>query len=137
MTETPPAMPQDQLITFLYTDDFEAMEAFYREVMGLTPVLGQRTEKGSVAIFRVNAGAFLGVSDFAHRPRGTDGIMITFIRDVDAEYARLSGLGVEFEGPPAWLIGDTVYAAFFRDPQGYRLEIQSFNDPRWDAAIAP
>jgi enamine deaminase RidA (YjgF/YER057c/UK114 family) len=27
----------------------------------------------------------------------------------------------------------TAYGAFFRDPDGYRLEIQEFADPRWDA----
>ncbi|MEM9764305.1 MAG: VOC family protein, partial [Pseudomonadota bacterium] len=85
-------MPMDengQLITFIYTDDFTRSEAFYREAMRLKPIIEQRTEKGSVTIFQVNPGAYLGVSDFAHRPRGTDGIMLTFIRDVDAEYARL------------------------------------------------
>ena len=125
-----------QLITIIYTDDFERAEVFYRETMQLAPIIEQRTEKGSVSIFQVNKGAYLGVSDFAHRPRGTDGIMLTFLRDVDAEYARLSALGVAFEGPPAWLIGDTVYAAFFRDPDGYHLEIQQFRDPRWTAALA-
>ncbi|MEM6944623.1 MAG: hypothetical protein AAF565_12805, partial [Pseudomonadota bacterium] len=81
---------EGELITFLYTDDFPRLESFYRETILLRPIIEQRTEKGNVTIFRVNRGAFLGVSDFAHRPRGTNGIMLTFIRDVDAEYARLS-----------------------------------------------
>ncbi|MEM7530307.1 MAG: VOC family protein [Pseudomonadota bacterium] len=124
-----------QLITFIYTNDFARSEAFYRETMQLSPIIEQRTDKGSVSIFQVNKGAYLGVSDFAHRPRGTEGIMLTFIRDVDAEYARLTALGVTFEGPPASLIGGTVYAAFFRDPDGYHLEIQQFRDPCWTAAL--
>ncbi|MEL7172824.1 MAG: VOC family protein [Pseudomonadota bacterium] len=135
MTEMP-ADETGQLITFIYTDDFTRTEAFYRETMRLKPIIEQRTGKGSVSIFQVNPGAYLGVSDFAHRPRGTDGIMLTFIRDVDVEYARLCALGVPFEGPPEWLIGGTVYAAFFRDPDGYHLEIQQFRDPRWTAALS-
>jgi len=124
-----PQIPKDQLLTFLYTDDLKGMVAFYRDVMGLREVIDQ----GAAVIFQVNAGAYLGVCDLPHRPRGTKGVMVTFVRDVDAEYARLSALGVEFEGPPALFMDGTVYAAFFRDPEGYHLEIQEFRNPDWDA----
>ena len=120
--------PTGQLLTFLYTDDLPAMVGFYRDVLGLTPVIDQ----GATVILRVNEGAYLGVSNLAHRPRGTDGVMVTFVRDVDAEYERLSALGVAFEGPPATLVGGTVYAVFLRDPAGYHLEIQEFRNPDWD-----
>lgn len=121
--------PKGQLLTFLYTDDLARAAGFYRDVMGLEPVIDQ----GRVVIFRVNAGAYLGVCDLPNRPRGTDGVMVTFVVDVDAAYARLKGLGVVFDGPPRPMMDGTVYAAFFRDPDGYRLEIQEFRDPRWDA----
>ena len=39
--------------------------------------------------------------------------------------------GVAFDGPPNMLGGRTVYSAFFKDPEGYWLEIQEFNEPRW------
>lgn len=120
--------PTGQLLTFLYTDDLGGMVAFYRDVMGLAPVIDQ----GAAVIFEVNKGAYLGVCDLPHRPRGTQGIMVTFVREVDAEYARLRALGVAFEGPPALYMGGTVYAAFFRDPEGYALEIQEFRNPDWD-----
>lgn len=118
-------------ITFLYTDDLAGMTAFYRDVMQLTPIIDQ----GAAVIFQINDGAYMGVCDLPQRPRGTDGIMLTFVCDVDAEYERLKGLGVSFDKPPAWYMDDTVYATFFRDPEGYALEIQQFKDPRWDAAL--
>ncbi|MEO0820790.1 MAG: VOC family protein [Pseudomonadota bacterium] len=121
--------PEHQLITFLYTDARERSVAFYRDVMGLRVIIDQ----GETVIFQVIGGAYLGVSSLAHRPRGTDGVMVTFVVDVDAEYARLTDLGVAFEKPPALYVEGTVYGAFFRDPDGYRLEIQEFRDPRWDA----
>ena len=124
-------IPKGQLITFLYTDHLARSVAFYRDVVGLRPVIDQ----GAVKIFQVNPGAYLGVSDLPHRPRGTDGIMVTFVRDVEAEHRRLSALGVAFEGPPALYMDGTVCAVFFRDPDGYRLEVQEFRDPRWDALL--
>lgn len=120
--------PTGQLLTFLYTDDLKAMTAFYRDVMRLRPVIDQ----GAAVIFQVNEGAYLGVCDLPHRPRGTKGVMVTFVREVDAEYERLKAAGVEFEGPPSLLMDGTVYAAFFRDPEGYHLEIQEFRNPDWD-----
>ena len=126
------AAPKGQLLTFLYTDDLPRSVAFYRDVIGLRPVIDQ----GRAVILQVNAGAYLGVCDLPNRPRGTDGIMVTFVVDVDAWHARLSAAGVAFDGPPGPQMGGTVYAAFFRDPDGYRLEIQEFRDPDWDALFA-
>lgn len=124
--------PRYRQITFIYSDDLKTMVAFYRDVMQLRPVVDQ----GAAVIFKVNDGAYLGVCDLPQRPRGTDGIMLTFVCDVDAEYERLKGLGVKFDKPPAWYMNDTVYATFFRDPEGYAVEIQQFNDPQWDAGLA-
>ena len=126
------ATPTGQLLTFLYTDDLPRSVAFYRHVMDLTAVIDQ----GRVVIFQVNAGAYLGISDLPNRPRGTDGVMVSFVRDVDATYAKLTARGVAFDGPPALYMEGTVYGAFFRDPDGYRLEMQEFRDPRWDALFA-
>ncbi len=125
-------VPKGQQLTFLYTDDLARAVAFYRDVLDLAPVVDQ----GRAVLFRVNDGAYLGVSDRPDRPRGTDGVMVSFVCDVDATYAKLRARGVAFEGPPAAQMDGTVYAAFFRDPDGYRLEIQEFRDPRWDALVA-
>ncbi len=121
----------EQLI-FLYTDKLQRSVTFYRDVLDLEPVLDQ----GRAVLFRVNAGAYLGVCDRPDRPRGTDGVMVSFVCDVDRAYAQLSARGVAFEAPPRLEMDGTVYAAFFRDPDGYRLEIQEFRDPRWTALLA-
>ena len=122
-------IPKGQQLTFLYTDDLARAVAFYRDVLDLEPVVDQ----GRAVLFRVNAGAYLGVCDRTDRPRGTDGVMVSFVGDVDRVYAKLSARGVVFDGPPGPQMDGRVYAAFFRDPDGYRLEIQEFRDPAWDA----
>jgi enamine deaminase RidA (YjgF/YER057c/UK114 family) len=122
-------VPKGQQLTFLYTDDLPRAVGFYRDVLDLEPVVDQ----GRAVLFRVNDGAYLGVCDRTDRPRGTDGVMVSFVCDVDRTYAKLAARGVAFDGPPGPQMDGTVYAAFFRDPDGYRLEIQEFHDPRWDA----
>lgn len=118
----------EQSMTFFYTDDLERLSRFYRETLELPLVLDQ----GVCHIFRVSETSFLGVCNKKDRPRGTKGVMFTFLcEDVEAMYAYLKGKGVVFDAPPDMSGGRTVYSAFFRDPEGYWLEIQEFRDPRW------
>lgn len=118
----------DQQITFFYTDDLERLSRFYGEVMELEQVLDQ----GVCHIFRVTDDSFIGVCNKKDRPRGTKGVMFTFIvRDVMEMFEYLKAKGVEFEVPPSLRPGALVYSAFFRDPEGYMLEIQEFRDARW------
>lgn len=118
----------EQSITFLYTDDLPRSVAFYAGVMGLEAVLDQP----SVHIFGWTPTSFLGVCDVATRPRGTKGMMLTFlVADARDTCARLEAQGVVFDEPLALRGGGTLRSAFFRDPDGYVLEIQEFLDPRW------
>jgi catechol 2,3-dioxygenase-like lactoylglutathione lyase family enzyme len=115
-------------MTFFYSDDLEAHAAFYRDVLELEQVLDQ----GVCRIFRVTETSFLGVCNKADRPRGTKGMMYTFLcEDVEDMYHSLLAKGVVFDAPPDMRGGRNVYSAFFRDPVGYWLEIQEFRDPRW------
>jgi len=81
----------------------------------------------------------LGINDRVDRPRGTPGVCFTFLcADVDAEYERLVGRGVEFRTPPKYNIagagGEGEHkSAFFYDPSGCLLEVQTFTDPAWPA----
>ncbi|MEO3475994.1 VOC family protein [Roseomonas sp. CAU 1739] len=118
----------EQSITFLYTDDLERHAAFYRDVMGLKLVLEQSVAK----IFQWTPTSFLGVCDKEGRPRGNKGIMLTFlVEDAQATYDRLLERGVVFDEPLEARGGYNLRSAFFRDPEGYVLEIQEFMDPRW------
>jgi catechol 2,3-dioxygenase-like lactoylglutathione lyase family enzyme len=125
-TMRPPFIEQN--VVWLYSDDLDTHAAFYRDVLGLKQVLDQ----GVCRIFQVSPTGFLGVCNKEGRPRGNKGMMFTFlVEDVEEMYQYLLARGVEFDGPPNMLGGRTVYSAFFKDPIGYWLEIQEFNDPRW------
>ena len=118
----------EQSITFLYTDDLERHAAFYRDVMGLTEVLDQ----GVAKIFQWTPTSFLGVCDKKDRTRGNKGIMLTFlVEDAQKAYDELLARGVVFDEPLEARGGFNLRSAFFRDPEGYVLEIQEFTDPRW------
>ena len=116
-----------QQITFLYTDNLETTAEFYEEKVGLELKLDQ----GSCRIYTVNDGAFVG---FCTRQSGPSpaGVIFTLVTDdVDGFCDELSGRGVEFEEPPNHNDEYDIHHAFFRDPNGYLIEVQRFDDPRW------
>jgi catechol 2,3-dioxygenase-like lactoylglutathione lyase family enzyme len=53
-------------------------------------------------------------------------------QEVDAWYEFLSHKGVIFEKPPSYNPQYKIYHCFVRDPNGYLIEIQRFEDPRWE-----
>ena len=117
----------DALVTFCYTADFESTTHFYEELLGLPLALDQ----GNCRIYRVRDGAFIGVCRRARTP-DSDGIILTLVSDdVDGWYARLVRRGVQFERAPSYNPKFKIYHCFARDPNGYLIEIQRFNDPSW------
>ncbi len=126
---TSSAKPWDAQITFCYTTDFESTTHFYEELLGLPLALDQ----GKCRIYRVSDGAFIGVCQSEKTP-DTDGVIITLVsNDVDGWYARLKGRGVQFEKAPSLNPKFNIYHCFLRDPNGYLIEIQRFEDPHWNA----
>jgi catechol 2,3-dioxygenase-like lactoylglutathione lyase family enzyme len=116
-----------QQITFLKTDELEAVGAFYEQKLGLELALDQ----GSCRIYRVNDGAFVGFCS-GEEGASPDGVILTLVtRDVDGVCQRLVERGVEFEESPSYNPEYEIYHAFLRDPAGYLVEIQRFEDPRW------
>jgi catechol 2,3-dioxygenase-like lactoylglutathione lyase family enzyme len=124
-----------QQVTFLYVRDLAISERFYGETLGLELVLNQ----GLARIYRIGAGnAFLGIclsSAVQQAPspdRAPLGVIVTFVIDeVDAAAAALKAKGVTFEKEPAINTTCNIYNCFFRDPDGYLLEIQRFLSPDW------
>ncbi|MBT3369182.1 MAG: VOC family protein [Rhodospirillaceae bacterium] len=121
----------DQQVTFLYTADLTRSAAFYGETLGLPLALDQ----GACQIFRTSRDGFIGVCQCAEgtnvRP---DGIIVTLVSaDVDGWYERLTAQGVTIEAPPSENEKFNIYQFFLRDPDGYQLEIQRFQDPDWPA----
>ena len=120
--------PFDQFVTFIYCEDLDETCRFYGEVLGLEMVLDQ----GPCRIFRAAGDGFLGVCTRAEPPEQRDGVILTLVSDdVDGWYARLQGLGVEFEKAPQVNAKFDIYHCFVRDPAGYLVEIQQFRDPAW------
>lgn len=125
----------DQQVTFLYVKDLDRSERFYGGTLGLELVLNQ----GLARIYRIGAGnAFLGIclsSAVQQAPpadRAPLGVIVTFVTDdVDGAHAELIAAGVHFEKAPALNPTYNIYNCFFRDPDGYLLEIQKFLSPDW------
>lgn len=115
----------DQQITFLYTRDLAATARFYEDVLGLPLAVDQ----GDCRIYRVSRDGLVGFCQRAAAPDEPVGIIITLVTDdVDGWYARLLASGVQFDKPPERNPKYAIYHCFLRDPNGYLLEIQRFEE---------
>lgn len=115
----------DYPITFLYTDDLEQTAHFYERVLNLPLARDQ----GTCRIYRVGTG-YVGFCQRADAPRQPAGIIFTLVtQDVDGWFLYLSGRGVPFDMLPAYNKTYRIYHCFLRDPNGYLIEIQRFDDP--------
>ena len=117
--------PFEQAITFLHATDLERATRFYTELLGLPLVRDQ----GTCRIFRTAPGAYLGFCTHLDAPH-PEGVILTLVADdVDGWYETLKARGVEFVKPPACNPKYQIYHCFFKDPDGYLLEIQRFDQP--------
>lgn len=128
-------LPIDAQITFIYTTDMAASIEFYEETLQLPLALDQ----GGCRIYRVTGNAFIGVcrrsrEDIQRPDPRKRGVILTLVtEDVDAWHTHLQQAGVEFDAPPAHNAEYAIYHTFLRDPSGYLIEIQRFDDPHWAA----
>lgn len=119
--------PFEQHITFLSVADLDRAAHFYGGVLGLPLALDQ----GDCRIYTVSASAFVGV---CLRPDAVspDGVIVTLVTDdVDGWHERLVAAGVPCDRAPNHNERYRLYQAFYRDPDGYLIEIQRFLDPLW------
>lgn len=129
------------------TADMNRLIAFYRDLFGLDIVLqsewhrdnakadaiyGLKETSVRMAILRIG-NAFLELFEFRHpvgkasvpdRPVCDQGIthFCIMVDDIDAEYERLSALGVVFHCPPQPVPG-LCKATYLRDPDGNIVEL--------------
>lgn len=122
-------------ITFLYTTDLARSAAFYGDVLGLDLALDQ----GGCRIYRLTSSAYVGVcertaEEIQGRDPGRRSVILTLVtQDVDLWYEELSRRGVVFDHPPRRNEHYRIYHTFLRDPNGYLIEIQRFDDGPWEA----
>ncbi len=123
-------LPIDAQITFVYTRDLMRSARFYEEVLGLKLALNQ----GSCRIYRlIERQAYLGICQRDSEPEDVAGIIITMVTsDVDGWYKGIRARGWECEHPPRRNDSYQIYHFFLRDPSGYLIEIQRFDQDDWD-----
>lgn len=128
-----PAVAKQQ-ITFIYSHDLERSARFYSDTLDLPLALDQ----GTCRIFQTAEGAFLGVCACREgRAVAPEGVIVSLVtEDVDAWHERLSKAGITIEAPPSYSEHFRVYSFFARDPEGYRIEFQRFDQPNWFQADA-
>ena len=106
---------------------------FYEKTLELPLALDQ----GKCRIYRVAREAFIGFCEQADPPP-VEGVIITIVtRQVDEYCNLLRARGVIFEKAPVFNADHKIYHCFLRDPNGYLVEIQRFEDPRWTDNIGP
>jgi catechol 2,3-dioxygenase-like lactoylglutathione lyase family enzyme len=122
----------DALVVFIYVEDLDRSSAFYGDALGLPMVL----EQAHCRIYQASATGFVGVCRSGDRPTTPAGVIVTLVRDdVDEFCDRLIAAGIELEQAPAPSERFAIYHAFLRDPDGYLVEIQRFDDPVWAEPI--
>lgn len=120
-------------ITSCHTRDLSATAGFYEEIMGVPLTL----DRGTCRIYRVAQRAYLGFCQRTDAGR-PDGVILTPVTgDVDGGHRRPTALGVPCEKAPAFNPTYQIFQAFLRDPNGYPIEIQRFENPRWNPEAAP
>lgn len=115
----------DQTVTFLHTNDLDATSHFYENILGLVLVRDQ----GVCRIYKTSENAYLGFCTHLETPSPKGTILTLVTSSVDKWYQALHTKDVEIVNPPAHNPKYQIYHFFFKDPNGYTLEIQRFDEP--------
>lgn len=115
-----------QLITFLHANDLHATRHFYNEVLGL-PI---SRDQGTCLIFGVTETAFLGFCEHITPINEGRKVILTLVTDkVDKWYTTIKNQGLNVISEPKHNPKFMIYHFFLKDPDGYWIEIQRFDDP--------
>ena len=113
-------------ITFLPTADLHATDAFYQGILGLPLVRDQ----GVCRIYATAAGAYLGFCDRGYAVPDVYRVVLTLlVGDVHGAFERLRARGAAVVSAPAHSQRYAALTAFVRDPNGYLVELQRFDEP--------
>ncbi|MBT5433765.1 MAG: VOC family protein [Alphaproteobacteria bacterium] len=110
---------------FAFTDNLPRSIAFYRDLLGLAPVM----ELDSAALFHVTGTSYVGVSLKAPRAGGAiQEFVIEGQAAVDRWHSHLVDAGVTVDGAPRRYPAADAYDFFAEDPDANRLEFLCFDD---------
>jgi catechol 2,3-dioxygenase-like lactoylglutathione lyase family enzyme len=113
-------------VTFLPTDDLAATHAFYAERLGLPLVRDQ----GICRIYATAHGAYLGFCERGYAVPDRYRVVLTLlVDDVEGAFARVRDAGAEVVSEPEHSERFAAVTAFVRDPNGYLVELQRFDEP--------
>jgi len=115
-----------QQITFLHSNDLGITRDFYTKLLGLSLVRDQ----GTCLIFEITETAFLGFCQhITPVPEGRNVILTLISEDVDGWYQYLIDKGNKTLTPPKHNPEYHIYHFFLKDPDGFWIEIQKFDQP--------
>lgn len=113
-------------VLFLPTDDLTNVQAFYTDTLGLPLVRDQ----GLCRIYQSAPASYIGFCERGYTIPSEFRVVITLlIDDVDGVYNALRAKGVKTESTPSLSEQFNVYQFFLRDPNGYLVEVQRFEEP--------
>ncbi|MDM9585327.1 VOC family protein [Nostoc sp. GT001] len=117
----------DQQVTFFSTHNLNISTEFYEQKLGLELWLDQ----GNCRIYTVSGSGYLGLCQASEKltpptDKHSSVIFTLVTQQVDEWFEYLQERGVEFEKPPTLNEKYNIYHCFFRDPDGYLIEIQRF-----------
>lgn len=126
------ASPFETVLGFYPVRDLSATRDFYERDLGLRVARDQ-----GVCLIFAAGGGYVGFcqrepAEGREAPLSElgDGPIITFVTpDVEGWYQRVRRLGVETDAPPRRNERFAIVHFFARDPDGYRVEIQRFEQP--------
>ncbi|MDX1738319.1 MAG: VOC family protein [Alphaproteobacteria bacterium] len=125
-------MQFQQQISFLIVSDMKRSRDFYEVILGLELV---HVQPSGCRILKVNDGAYLGICDHRRPDQSAiskDNTILCLVdQDVDGWATRLKEMNVVIEKGPIQHEKFDIYHIFFRDPDGYLVEIQRFNNSDW------
>ena len=113
------------LVAFYPSQDLVANRAFFEGLLGLPLVRDQ----GVCLIYKVADKAYVGFCSHLEAVNTPNSIIITLVHeDVDGEYQRYQARGIPNDGPPRLNERYGIYHFFAHSPEGYRVEVQRFNE---------
>jgi len=118
-------MKFNEFITFLGTDDLKKTSHFYQNILGLTLYKDQKI----CLIFHINNQSKIGFCEHIPVICNDKSPIITLVtEEVDEFFHKLIKKGLEIVEGPKLNKMFNIYHFFFKDPNGYTIEIQKFLD---------